>query len=40
VEVCGASSGLDVPTGDGGHLGVTGQSGGPKHRGAIKVKHI
>jgi len=29
VEVCGASSGLDVPTGDGGHLGVTRQSGGP-----------
>jgi len=22
VEVCGTSSGLDVPTGDGGHLGV------------------
>ena len=35
-----ASSGLDVPTRDGGHSGVTRQSGGPKHRGAIKGKHI
>ena len=29
MEVCGTSSGLDVPTGDRGHSGVTGQSGGP-----------
>ena len=27
MEVCGRSSGLDVPTGNGCHLGVTGQSG-------------
>jgi len=38
VEGCGASSGLDVPTGNGCHSDVTGKSGGSDNRGAIQEK--
>ena len=38
MEGCGTSSGLDVPTRNWCHSGVTGQSGGSDNRGAIQGK--
>ena len=38
MEGCGTSSGLDVPNGNGCHLGVTGHSGGSDNRGAVQGK--